>query len=87
MDAQKELPGGLVIPSVSTSFKSVETGISPIQGIGFEVEVRAEKTKGSEAKLNVLTAIIGAGVKGESGEEAGHTATLRFKVPIKFPSS
>ena len=84
-DAQETLPTGCVVPAVSSSFESVKTGISDLQGVDFEVVVRAEQTKGSEAKLNVLTAVIGGGVKGQSGEEAGHTATLRFKVPIRFP--
>jgi hypothetical protein len=84
-DAQQEAPDDCVVPSVSNTFKSVETGISDLQGVEFEVVVRAEQTKGSEAKLTVLTSIIGGGVKGQSGEEAGHTATLRFKVPIRFP--
>jgi len=84
-DAQDMLPDGRVAPFVSNDYKSVETGISHIQGVDFEVIVRAEKKRGSEAKLNVLTAFVGAGVKGHSDEEAGHTATLRFKVPISFP--
>ncbi len=84
-DAQDALPDGRVVPYVSDTFKSVETGISHIQGVAFEVVVRAEEKKGSEAKLNVLTAVIGGGVKGSSGQEAGHTATLHFKVPISFP--
>lgn len=85
IEAQEALPDGRVVPRVSDHFKSVETGISHIQGVSFEVVVRAEKTKGSEAKLNVLTAVVGGGVKGQSGEQAGHTATLHFRVPISFP--
>jgi hypothetical protein len=84
-DAQDALPDGRVVPTVSQDYRSVETGISHIQGVDFEVVVRAEQTKGSEAKLNVFTAVIGGGVKGQSGEQTGHSATLRFKVPISFP--
>jgi len=83
-DAQKALPNCRVVPRASNDFKSVETGISHMQGVDFEVIVRAEQTTGSEAKLNVFSAVIGAGVKGHSSEETCHTATLRFKVPISF---
>lgn len=86
-DAQKEAPDGSVVPEVVSSFKSVEVGISEVQAIEFEVVVRAEQNKESEAKLNVLTAVVGGGVRGQSGEESGHTATLRFKVPIRFPKA
>jgi hypothetical protein len=84
-DAQEALPPGRVVPSTSDNYRSIETGISHIQGVEFEVVVRAEEKQGSEAKLNVMTALIGCGVNGHSDKEAGHTAKLRFKVPISFP--
>jgi hypothetical protein len=83
-DAQKELPLGCVIPSTANTFQSVETGISDIQAVEFEVTVRADERAGSEAKLNVVAAVIGGGVKGESGKSGGHVATLKFRVPIRL---
>lgn len=64
----------------------VGAGFSNLQSIDFEVIVRVESRTGSEAKIGVLTAIVGAGVKGESKTQEGQTATLRFKVPICFPA-
>jgi hypothetical protein len=84
-DAQDELPNGSIVPPIAENYKSVEAGVSRFQAVDFEIVVRVEQSKGSEAKLNVFTAVIGGGVKGQSGEEEGHSATLRFKVPISFP--
>ena len=84
-DAQKKLPDNCVIPAVKNLYKSVETGISEIQAIEFEVSVRADEHKGSEAKLTVVAAFFGGQVKGNSRIENGHSAVLRFKVPVKFP--
>ncbi len=82
--AQSKLPLGAVIPAVASHFDSVRTGISELQSVDFEVVVRADEAKGSEAKLNVVAAFVGGGVSGQSRSGEGHTATLRFKVPIKF---
>ena len=49
---------------ITRNFKAVETGISQVQAVDFEVTVRADKKEGSEAKLNVVAAVIGGGVKG-----------------------
>lgn len=46
--------------------------------------MRADEQSGSEAKLNVVAAIVGGNVKGESGKAAGHSATLRFRVPVRL---
>jgi hypothetical protein len=84
-DAQKKIPDGEIVPNVAKTFTAVEHGVSDIQSVGFEVTVRADEREGSEAKLNVVTAIIGGGVKGEIGKSGGHAATLSFKVPIRLP--
>ena len=83
-EAQTKLPVGAVIPSVADSFDSVTTGISELQAIDFEVVVRVDESKGSEAKLNVVAAFIGGGIAGQSKSDEGHTASLKFKVPVKF---
>ena len=84
-DAQHKVPAGSIVPAVSQTFKAVETGISEIQAVDFEVTVRADERAGSEAKLSVVAAVIGGGVKGESGKSGGHAATLRFKIPVCLP--
>lgn len=86
-DAQAEIQGAEIAPDVGLSFKAVETGISQVQTIEFEVAVNTEKKSGSAAKLNVVAAIVGGGVSGNSGDSTAHAATLRFKVPIKFLKS
>jgi len=84
-DAQNVTPSGSVVPFVSVNYESVKTGISEYQSVEFEVIVKADEKSGSEAKLNVVAAIVGGGIKGESGSASGHSATLKFKVPIKLP--
>ena len=87
-DTQKKTPSGTIVPgNVSKSFQSVEHGISDLQGIEFEVTVKADQTAGTEAKLNVVAAFVGGGIKGESGKSDGHAATLKFKVPVRLPAS
>ena len=84
-DAQQKVPNDCVVPRVNKSFKSVGHGISEVQPVEFEVTVRADERAGSEARLSVVAAVIGGGVKGESGKSGGHAATLRFKIPVRLP--
>jgi len=87
-DAQERTPAGTIVPSgINNAYKSVETGISAIQGVEFEVTVKADERQGSEAKLSVVAAVVGGTVKGDSGKSGGHAATLRFRVPVKLPES
>ncbi|MEI6149652.1 MAG: hypothetical protein WCS01_11180 [bacterium] len=84
-DAQKETPENTVVPDIVRNFKAVEAGISQLQTVTFEVTVRADDAKGSEAKLNVVAAVFGGGVSGHSGESVGHAATLKFAIPLCLP--
>ena len=84
-DAQAATPEGSIVPHVNDNYESVRTGISELQSVEFEVIVRADEKSGSEAKLNVVAALVGGGIKGESGAASGHSASLKFRVPIKFP--
>jgi hypothetical protein len=86
-DAQNEISSGSIVPRTSDSFQSVETGISNIQPIQFEVTVSTGEKSGSEAKLSVVAAVIGGNVKGDSSNSSGHVARLAFKVPVKFSPS
>jgi len=85
-DAQKKVPDGCVVPAIKTTFQAVQHGVSEIQAVEFEVTVRADERAGSEARLSVVAAVIGGGVKGESGKSGGHDATLRFRIPVRLPS-
>lgn len=84
-DAQLETDKGTIVPKVTSSFKAVETGISDLTVIEFEVTVKTDERAGSEAKLSVVAAIVGGSVKGESGNSSGHAAKLSFRVPVKLP--
>ncbi|MCR4346292.1 MAG: hypothetical protein NUV55_03660 [Sulfuricaulis sp.] len=84
-DAQQETDKGTIVPKVASSFKAVETGISDLTAIEFEVTVKTDERAGSEAKLSVVAAIVGGSVKGESGNSSGHAAKLSFRVPVKLP--
>jgi hypothetical protein len=86
-DAQEETGAGTIVPVVASSFKAVETGISELTAIEFEVTVRTDERAGNEAKLSVVAAFVGGSVKGESGNTTGHAAKLSFRVPVKLPRS
>ena|SRR2546425_7907424 len=82
-EVQKQSPGS-VITNFTKTPEFVKMGVTEIQSVEFEVLVRADERSGSEAKLNVVAAIIGGNIKGESGKAEGHSATLRFRVPINL---
>lgn len=84
-DAQASIKIGKIVPKVNKNYKSVETGISEIQGVDFEVSVVADEKSGNEAKLNVVAAVVGGGVKGQSNKGTEHAAKLKFKIPIELP--
>jgi len=87
-DAQTKTPSGRIVPSgVKNDYKSVEAGISELQAVDFEVTVTADERSGTEAKLSVVAAVVGGGVKGESAKSGGHVATLRFRVPMLLQTS
>ncbi|WP_206370963.1 hypothetical protein [Solimonas marina] len=83
-DAQKTAQGAEIVPTVSSSYKAVETGISELQSVEFEVAVTTTEKTGSEAKLNVVAGLVGGGVQGSSGASSAHVATLRFRIPVRF---
>ncbi len=85
-DAQKEINAGEIVPRLNEEgWKGLETGLTSYQAIDFEVSVNAVEQEGSEAKLNVVAAVINGGIKGDSSTSAGHTAKLNFKIPVKLP--
>ncbi len=85
-DAQNEIDGALIVPQLSEShFDNLQTGMTSYQTIDFEVSVTTVEKEGSEAKLNVVAAIIGGHVKGDSSNSFDHVAKLAFKVPVKLP--
>ena len=87
-DAQKEITSGHIVPDgINRNFKAVEHGISELQAVDFEVSVSAEETSGTEGKLGVVTAFIGAGVAGKSTNESSNTSKLKFRIPIQLPTT
>lgn len=86
--AQDKTSSGTVAPSwIADHYKAIESGVSRVQPIDFEVTVKADESKGSSAKISVVAAVVGGGVKGESGEKSGSVATLKFRIPILLPGS
>ena len=87
-DAQKEIEVGDIVPPINESnFSNIESGVTSYQTISFEVAVNTVEREGSEAKLNVVAAIVGGSVGGNSSNDSAHTAKLAFKVPVRFPKS
>jgi hypothetical protein len=81
-DVDAVAPGTVIRSFTNTTPAFVGLGVTNIQCVDFEVLVRADEHAGSEAKLSVVAAFVGGAVKGDSGTKSGHSATLRFKVPI-----
>ncbi len=87
-EAQEEIEHGQVVPNLNEQgWKGLETGLTSFQVIDFEVSINAVEQEGSEAKLNVVAAVIGGSVAGDSSNTSEHTAKLNFKIPVKLPKS
>ncbi|MBY7730178.1 hypothetical protein JHW46_07395 [Vibrio splendidus] len=84
-DAQSRVESGTIVPQIEETWSTVETGLTSYQSIDFEVSVNAVEQEGSEAKLNVVAAIVGGHVKGDSSQTATHTAKLKFQIPVRVP--
>ena len=85
-DAQQEVVQGQIVPQLNeVGWKGLETGLTSYQVIDFEVSVNVVEQEGTEAKLTVVAAIIGGGVKGDSSSASEHTAKLAFKIPVRLP--
>ncbi|CAK4074085.1 hypothetical protein [Vibrio sp. 16] len=84
-DAQTEVEFGEIVSHTNENLSVIETGLTSFQSIDFEVSVNVVENAGSEAKLNVVAAVINGNVKGNSSNSSGHSAVLNFKVPVKMP--
>lgn len=87
LDAQAALPTRAVVPFDSTRFRSIDSGVSNCQTIQFDVVVRVDEQKGKAAKISVVAGVFGGGLSDNSSKDSGHSGTLKFGVPILFPST
>jgi len=85
--AQQKLPPGFVVPSVKSHYRSVETGISELQSVRFEVAVEAVEEKGKSAKLSVVAGLFSGSLADQSKRQQGHSGVLTFSIPIRLPVS
>ena len=86
LEAQGKLPG-VVVPPTTTSLQDVASGSTAYQKIDFEIQVTVEASQGTEGKISVMAAFIGAkGAKSKS-DQALQSTMLKFSVPIRFPES
>jgi hypothetical protein len=83
-EVEKTAPGTIICGGVSTAPQFVELGVTNMQSVSFELMVRADEHSGSEAKLNVVSGVVDENVKQDSSNAQGHSATLRFRVPINL---
>ena len=86
-DAQTETDTPIIPAGVNNSFESVKYGIIEIQVVDFEVMVEVDESKGSEGKLGVVNSFIGAGISGKSAKGNKQSNVLKFRIPIKFPTT
>ena len=84
-DAQEKADPDTIIPDVPRHEKTVAAGTADLQVIEFEVSVNAEKQSATETKINVVAAFLGGATQAGSDRSAGHTATLKFSIPVRFP--
>lgn len=87
MDAQKETAPGTIVANVNSHKSFIDSGVTKHQVMQFEVSVRAEESTGSEGRLGVVSAFIGAGISGNSAKEQASASIIRFSVPICLPIS
>lgn len=85
MDAKAALPKGVVVPLTSKQFQTIESGVSNCQAVRFEVVVRVDEQKGKAAKLSVVAGVFGGSLADNSSKDSGHSGTLQFSVPMRFP--
>lgn len=87
-DAQGATPEGTVVPGgFNRSFDNVAHGVSEIQAIDFTVTVTIDEKKGRQAKLGVMSAIVGAGMASDVNNSSAQSSVLKFKIPIQMPLS
>jgi len=86
-DAQTETDGSIIPGGINKTFESIKHGVSEIQVVDHEIMVEADESKGSEGRLGVVNSFIGAGISGKSAKETKQSNILKFRIPIKFPTS
>lgn len=86
-DAQREASVGVIVPPLKQTFATIETGLSAYQLVRFEICVRVDETKGKEAKIGVVSSLIGAGMATNNAKASEHSSTLQFSVPVNLPMS
>jgi|HubBroStandDraft_6_1064221.scaffolds.fasta_scaffold257758_4 hypothetical protein len=94
-DAQKKTSGVQIPTLFNNAFtkmtaenwvKLVACGVTEIQLVHFEVNVKAESQIGGKAKISVVSWILNSEAKAEGSSGEQRTATLKFSVPISLPS-
>ena len=85
-DAQAEAKSGKVVPNIPTSTKSKELGRTKFQVIDFDILVKVDESKGTEGKLGVVNAFVGAGISGKSSNANTSSTSLKFKIPVELPT-
>lgn len=83
-DSQDKIGSSIIVPSLDSQFETIKLGVSCYQAVEFEVTVKAEESKGTETKLNVVAAVVGGHTKAGSGKNDEHSAVLKFKVPVRY---
>lgn len=87
-DAQSQTPPDTVVPSeLRKLIELVKIGCSEMQIVEFEVTVKVDEKSGRDSGLSVVAAVLNAGIKGTTAKDQGHAATLKFRIPVKFPTS
>ena len=78
--------GGYVAPKTTDLLKAAEVGITPRQGVEFDVALTTSDAKGQKAGIGVFLGSFGVGGQNEAkAENLSHTR-IRFSVPIALPT-
>ncbi|MEP3477978.1 MAG: hypothetical protein ABJZ55_01910 [Fuerstiella sp.] len=85
--AQRQTDKGTIVPPIATVPDAVKAGLTALQSVEFDVVIRVDDQKGSEAKISVLAGWMGGSVAGNSSQGSGNETRMRFKVPVQLPMS
>ncbi len=83
-EAQKRCPPNTIVPGVRVQGQALQKDLTHFQTVDFEVSVSIDEKAKTGGKIRVTTGVFNIGGGGDSEVTSGHTATLKFKVPIMF---
>ena len=88
-DAQEKSEDSIIVPKHIYHLlpEAIKAGVSAMQVVDFQIAVEVDQSKGTEGKLGVVNAFVGAGVSGKSSDDRKQANIIKFKVPVMLNPS